>query len=84
MAALDTAFIRSCRRVNTIAIITKDVAACLFRTGSNCWIGSKVTFLDGVKIGQGCVVAAGSVVTKSFPDFSVIGGVPAKMLKERL
>lgn len=51
--------------------------------GSNCWIGSKVTFLDGVTIGNGCVVAAGSVVTKSFPDYSVIGGVPAKLLKTR-
>jgi len=51
--------------------------------GSNCWIGSKVTFLDGVNIGKGSIVAAGSVVTKSFPDFSVIGGVPAKLIKER-
>ena len=47
----------------------------------NCWIGSKVTVLDGVVIGEGCVVAAGSVVTKSVPPFSVIGGVPAKILK---
>lgn len=51
--------------------------------GPDCWIGSKVTFLDGVEIGKGCVVAAGSVVTKSFPDYSVIGGVPAKLLKIR-
>ncbi len=51
--------------------------------GKNCWIGSKVTVLDGVVIGDGCVVAAGSVVTKSFPDNSIIGGVPAKILKNR-
>ena len=49
--------------------------------GRNCWIGSKVTFLDGVEIGDGCVVAAGSVVNKSFPAYSVIGGIPAKLLK---
>ncbi len=51
--------------------------------GSNCWIGSKVTILDGVQIGSGCVIAAGSVVTKSFEPNSIIGGVPAKLLKSR-
>lgn len=51
--------------------------------GANCWIGSKVTVLDGVTIGSGSVVAAGSVVTKSFPVNSIIGGVPAKLLKTR-
>lgn len=51
--------------------------------GNNCWIGSKVTVLDGVQIGNGCVVAAGAVVTSSFPDNSVIGGVPAKLIKMR-
>jgi acetyltransferase-like isoleucine patch superfamily enzyme len=51
--------------------------------GKNCWIGSKVTILDGVQIGDGCVLAAGAVVTTSFPANSVIGGVPAKILSER-
>ncbi|MCU0430083.1 MAG: acyltransferase [Cytophagaceae bacterium] len=49
--------------------------------GPNCWIGAKVTILDGVEIGQHCVIAAGSVVTKSFPSYSVIGGVPARILR---
>lgn len=49
--------------------------------GKNCWIGSKVTILDGVTIGDNCVIAAGAVVTKSMPADSVIGGVPAKVLK---
>ncbi len=52
--------------------------------GSNCWIGSKVTILDGVSIGEGCIIAAGAVVTQSFPENSVIGGVPAKLLKTRI
>lgn len=51
--------------------------------GKNCWIGSKVTILDGVNIDNGCIIAAGSVVTKSFPENSIIGGVPAKLLKNR-
>ncbi len=51
------------------------------RIGRNCWIGSKVTILDGVTIGDNCVIAAGAVVTKSMPSDSVIGGVPARVLK---
>lgn len=47
------------------------------------WCGANVTILKGVTIGRGCVVAAGCVVTKSFPPYSVIGGVPAKLIKKR-
>ena len=49
--------------------------------GNNVWIGAKVTFLDGSKIGNNCVIAAGAVVNGEFPDNTVIGGVPAKILK---
>lgn len=52
--------------------------------GKNCWIGSKVTILDGVKIGDNCVIAAGAVVKDSFPENSVIAGVPAKLVKTRI
>jgi acetyltransferase-like isoleucine patch superfamily enzyme len=51
--------------------------------GEDCWIGSKVTILDGVTIGRGCVIAAGAVVNKDVPAYSVIGGVPAKIIKNR-
>ena len=51
--------------------------------GPDCWIGAKVTILDGVVLGRGSVVAAGSVVNRSFPDFAVIGGVPARLLRLR-
>ena len=50
--------------------------------GNNVWIGAKVTFLDGSKIGNNCVVAAGAVVNGAFPDNVIIGGIPAKILKE--
>lgn len=47
------------------------------------WCGANVTILKGVTIGRGSVIAAGSVVTKSCPPYSVIGGVPAKIIKFR-
>ena len=48
------------------------------------WIGANVTILKGVTIVRGSVVAAGAVVTKSCPPYSIIGGVPAKVLKMRI
>lgn len=53
------------------------------KIGMNCWIGAKATFLDGTILGNGCVVAAGAVVTGHFPDNSIIGGIPAKIIKKR-
>jgi len=50
--------------------------------GDNVWIGGGVTILPGVSIGDNTVVAAASVVTKSFPANVVIGGNPAKIMKE--
>jgi acetyltransferase-like isoleucine patch superfamily enzyme len=47
------------------------------------WFGANITVLKGVTIGRGSVVAAGAVVNKSCPPYSIIGGVPAKILKFR-
>lgn len=49
--------------------------------GNGSWIGTNAIILPGIKLGKCCVVGAGSVVTKSFPDYSVIVGNPAKLAK---
>lgn len=47
------------------------------------FIGTRAIILPGVKLSKGCVVAAGAVVTKSFPEYSVVAGVPAKIISTR-
>lgn len=51
--------------------------------GNDVWVGRNTMILDGVTIGDGAIVAAGSVVTKDVPPFAVVGGVPAKVIKYR-
>lgn len=48
------------------------------------WIGANVTILDGVHVGKGSVVAAGAVVNKDVPPMTIVVGVPAKVVKERI
>ena len=50
--------------------------------GEDCWIGGNVVILPGVTLGRGCVVGAGSVVTKDVPDFCVTAGNPARVLRK--
>ena len=51
--------------------------------GNDVWIGRRAIIMPGVKIGNGCIIGAGAVVTKDVPDFAVVGGVPAKVIKYR-
>lgn len=51
--------------------------------GNDVWIGDNVTILPGVSIGDGSIIAAGSVVTKDVEPFSIIGGNPAKLIRQR-
>lgn len=51
------------------------------KLGNNIWVGAKVTFLDGCEVGDNSVVAAGAVVIGKFANNSIIGGIPAKLLK---
>ena len=50
--------------------------------GEDCWFGGQVIVLPGVTIGNGVVVGAGSVVTKSVPDMVVVAGNPARIIKK--
>lgn len=52
------------------------------KISDHVWIGSNATILPGVTIGEWAVIAAGSVITKDVPAYSVVGGVPAKILKK--
>ena len=49
--------------------------------GNNVWIGQKVVIMDGVTIGDNSIVATGAIVTKDVPHYSIVGGVPAKVIK---
>lgn len=51
--------------------------------GDDVWIGRRVLILSGVTIGQGAVVAAGSVVTSDVPPYSIVGGVPSRLIRYR-
>lgn len=50
---------------------------------NNVWLGRNVVVLPGVKVGEGAIVGANSVVTKDVLPFTIVGGVPAKLIKER-
>lgn len=50
--------------------------------GNNVWIGDKVAILSGVTIGEGAIIASNAVVTKDVPSYSIVGGVPAKLIKQ--
>lgn len=51
--------------------------------GNDVWIGTRTIILPGVKIGSHSIVAAGSIVTKDVPDWAIVGGNPAKFIRDR-
>lgn len=53
------------------------------KIGNNCWIGSGAVFLDGVSVGDGCVIGANTLVNKSIPDNSIVAGNPVRIIKSR-
>ncbi|MFK7813562.1 MAG: CatB-related O-acetyltransferase [Maribacter sp.] len=53
------------------------------RIGNDVWIGANVSIMDGVEIGDGAIVAANALVNKDVAPYSIVGGVPAKLIKNR-
>ena len=51
--------------------------------GRDTWIGTRVIILPGVEVGEGCIIGAGSVVTRSIPPFGIAAGNPAKVIRRR-
>lgn len=52
--------------------------------GPDCWLGANSVILPGVTLGKGVVVGANAVVTKSFADYAILGGIPARVIGSRL
>ena len=52
--------------------------------GDDCWLGAGVKVMDNVTVGQGSIVGAGSVVTRDVPPYSIVAGVPARLIKKRM
>ena len=77
VTALNHNFADPSRRIDEQGVSTKPVVI-----GDDVWIGANAVILPGVTIGHHCVVAAGAVVTKDLPPYTLVGGVPAKIIKE--
>lgn len=80
-----TTIMSSTHRYDNMDIPIKDQPVDLLHTEikDNVWVGSKVTILAGIKVESGSILAAGAVVTKNVSENIVVGGVPAKKIKER-
>lgn len=55
----------------------------LTQIGNDVWIGTRAIIMPGVKVGNGVIIGAGAVVTKDIPDYAIVGGIPAKIIKFR-
>lgn len=77
VTALNHNFTDCTKRIDEQGVSTAKVTI-----GNDVWIGANATILPGVTIGNHSVVAAGAVVTKDVPPYSLVGGVPAKILKK--
>ena len=68
---------------NEIPMIEQETKDSNIIIEDDVWFGANVIVLPGVRIGKGCVIAAGAVVTKNVEPFSIVGGNPAKLIKYR-
>ncbi|MBQ7514574.1 MAG: acyltransferase [Prevotella sp.] len=77
VTALNHNFEDATKRIDQQGVSTKPVVI-----GDDVWIGANAVILPGVTIGRHVVVAAGAVVTKDVPEYSIVAGVPAKVIKK--
>ncbi len=86
MIASNVAFVGGDHRFEKSEICMIDSGRDVFKTiiiGNDVWIGFGSIIMQGVEIGNGSIVAAGSVVTKDVEPFSIVGGNPAKLIRKR-
>ena len=76
-------FSTSCAALKA-ACIKFDLTSDEVNIGNDVWIGTNAVILRGVNIGDGAVVAAGSIVTKNVPAYAIVAGVPARIIRYRL
>lgn len=64
-------------------VFREHIASRKTRIGNDVWTGRNVTIMSGVNVGNGAIIGSGAVVTKDVPDYAVVAGVPAKVIKYR-
>jgi len=77
--SIDLAYLTE-KKFNEFKFVEDDY---LISIGNDVWIGAGVRILQGVKIGNGAIIAAGAVVVKDVAPYSIVGGVPARIIKKR-
>lgn len=70
-------------RIDTPIVMQGESDEKIPHIGDDVWIGRNAIIMPGVKIGKGAIVGAGAVVTKDVVDYSIVGGVPAKIIRMR-
>ena len=74
-------FVNEKKIQDSLYVDSDDKPSCII--GNDVWIGQNVLIKGGIRIGNGCCIAMGAVVTKDVPDYAVVGGVPARIIKYR-
>jgi len=78
-------FYSTARQTGDTTFAERDYFEELQRTkiGSDVWIGARAVVLDGITVGDGAIIAAGAIVTRNVAPYSIVGGAPAKKIRDR-